>query len=363
MVVFKKILYIKLGMIILPKCYFCNKDLTLHCKPIIYKNKQIYCCHDCKYLSAKCCICGKEIKVNRFKINNHPLCSHKCQLEYLKQNNLGFFNNDLQKEMSKRSHEIQKRNHTGIFNPEVHKKVNELQKQNHTGFFNNELQTKLAKRSAEINMYNKTGIFSKEAQKKSYLSQRQNHVAIFDPKIRKIAIQKSRKIQLQSYINAINNLNLNIDFQIQDQFYSDVSYDFFQKYDKVPGIWSKELEDGTVLDVGETQDIGKEMKFDTRALAVGFKNRNSNDKDLSRKYKTSFGIHKKYRDMSNYVNGQKVVYKILVINEESREKRELIEAQYAISKHAIFWHLSVSFQKDTIYKAGDDGKTGEDKDK
>jgi hypothetical protein len=83
------------------------------------------------------------------------------------------------------------------------------------------------------------------------------------------------------------------------------------------------------------------MKFDTRALAKGLENKNLTDEELAKKYKTSYGIHKKYRDISNYINGKKVIYKILAINEESREKRELIEAQYAIKKNAVFWHPNV----------------------
>jgi hypothetical protein len=108
----------------------------------------------------------------------------------------------------------------------------------------------MSKRSIKVQRENGTGFFNYQKQlenlKKSHETQRKNHIGIFDPEVHK----KNNKIRIQSYIDNIKKMNLNIDLQAQDQFYSDVSYDFFQKYDKVPGVWSKELKDGTVLDVG-----------------------------------------------------------------------------------------------------------------
>lgn len=98
----------------------------------------------------------------------------------------------------------------------------------------------------------------------------------------------------------------------------------------VPGVWSKETNNGTVLDVSETQDIGKEMLFSLRAFDA---NKEKEDSELKQ---NKLSLRKKYRDMHKHADG-KIIFKLIAIGIEDREVRQAIEAQYAHDTRAFFW--------------------------
>lgn len=87
----------------------------------------------------------------------------------------------------------------------------------------------------------------------------------------------------------------------------------------VPGVWTKETTNGTVLDVAQTQDIGNEMLFSIRALDVGRQNLHKPDSYFDDKP----SIYRKYRDIAS--NGE-IVFRLVATGVTTKEERERIEA-------------------------------------
>ena len=124
----------------------------------------------------------------------------------------------------------------------------------------------------------------------------------------------------------------------------EISFDEIDSLTGVPGVWAKYGKDPATgelvcLDVSETKDIGKEMRFSVRAIAKGRENSSLSDDELLAKYshKRNPGLYKKYRDIAKY---DAVVFKLVAVDVESKEERELIEVQYAHDNEATFWSPS-----------------------
>ena len=89
----------------------------------------------------------------------------------------------------KRSFESQRKNKTGLFDPEVRKNAVETHRKNETGLFDPEIQ----KKGLESQRKNKTGLFDPEIQKKGLESQRKNKTGIYDPDNRKKGLETNKR--------------------------------------------------------------------------------------------------------------------------------------------------------------------------
>lgn len=98
----------------------------------------------------------------------------------------------------------------------------------------------------------------------------------------------------------------------------------------VPGVWTKETTDGTVLDVAQTQDIGNEMLFSIRALDAGRQNLHKPDSYFDDKP----SIYRKYRDIASH---GEIVFRLVATGVTTKEGRERIEAQHAHQTRAKYW--------------------------
>jgi hypothetical protein len=89
-----------------------------------------------------------------------------------------------------------------------------------------------------------------------------------------------------------------------------------------------------VLDVAQTINIGKEMAFSIRAIAKGHSNAKVTDDIIDAKYKSRSHLYKKYRDIATHIP---ILFYVIAI-EKDKNKRLLIEAQYAHDTKAQFWN-------------------------
>ncbi len=92
---------------------------------------------------TKCKIC------NNLLMYQKGFCSNQCRIKglhaYLKKNNKGFWNSKLQQELNKRANIINKKNKTGMWNPNFSKIGNDVQKILKTGYWNPEVGRKSGK--------------------------------------------------------------------------------------------------------------------------------------------------------------------------------------------------------------------------
>ena len=116
-------------------------------------------------------------------------------------------------------------------------------------------------------------------------------------------------------------------------------------YKLIPGVWSifglDENNKEICLDVCETQDIGNEMLKGLRLISEGKNNLGKTDKAIKKSrfdysYNDSFK-RIKYRNIVEYKN---IIFKLVLINIETKDERWKIESQYAHDNKAKFWNLA-----------------------
>lgn len=110
-----------------------------------------------------------------------------------------------------------------------------------------------------------------------------------------------------------------------------ISYDSFNLYDKIPGVWSL-WSACSCLTCGQTVDLKKELQWCLRTLA------NQNLKNLEAEnpgYTGRWYLIQEYKNLE---------FKLICINEKDRSKREIIEAIEAINNNALYWLPSITQQ-------------------
>lgn len=112
----------------------------------------------------------------------------------------------------------------------------------------------------------------------------------------------------------------------------DLKYEDIVNLEGISGVWAKFTSNGLCLDVSQTQNIGKEMKWSLRVLDS---NKNKTDEEIENMNRKS--LRKKYKNMYNDANGN-IIFKIIAINIKDKETREAIEMQYAHDNKAKYWN-------------------------
>lgn len=149
--------------------------------------------------------------------------------------------------------------------------------------------------------------------------------------------EKTVESRRSNYIKHLDEIFKNAESVKLDFVSKPINKQDIDKYFGIPGVWSKELEDGTVLDVSETKDIGKEMVFSIRAIELGNRNANLSDKEIDSIYGRKSGIYKKYKKISAHDN---IIFKVIKSGVSSKTERLDIEIQYAYYNNAVFWNPS-----------------------
>ena len=303
-------------------CNFCNEKFITNSRKygIIYNNKRIHVCKKCMIITKKCSFCGKEVKIKFTSKDKNIFCSLECVHKNMKKNKIGIYNPKVQKIAHETSHtkeacnkrsKIMKNNESGIYNTEVRAKGHKIIKEKGLGAFDSKVR-KIAQKNAHI----------PEVDKHRTQINIKNKIGIYNPKVQKIAHEKIKTIFKLKIKNLLSSIIIN-DLFLGDSFDKiiPVSYDSFSEYNNVPGIWAIYGENldriKVCLDVCQTKDIGNEMRYGMRKL---IKHTNS-----------------KYKEFIKYKNIFFILVKTNILN---FEKRELIEAIYAVENNSLFWSTS-----------------------
>ena len=386
----------KQNILVEKECYFCKDKFkeSFRNHGILYHGNKIHVCAKCKYVENICEICRKSYKILRVKAENNKTCSGRCRsinniksmntkasiikrtanqiknktgiyseeakLNKIKfcnnqvKNKEGIFNPSKQKEYSKLGIKAQRENNQGFFNKDLQEKIHKYEKENKIGsFFNPEQREKARLKGISIQKAN--GVFAmyikycKECKKETrHIGNRcfecdpWDNGGGFHQEYCKIC--KKQTLHNGSVCFICNPWEGSFD---RNLFYLSkfnlisieslekiISFLQIDKYKGISGVWSKYNSNGIILDIAETKDIGKEMLFSIRALDLGKQNINKSDEEIIKQYNNS-GIYIKYRNMAKYGN---IIFKIDIINENDKIKRQNIEAQLAHDKKPLFWN-------------------------
>ena len=143
---------------------------------------------------------------------------------------------------------------------------------------------------------------------------------------------KSREDFYNSELNCISFKSKNIIININD----------LDKFDKIPGVWSKIGSNGQVLDIAETKDLKKEILFSLRCLNIAKSNIFKSNDELIIKYKIP-SLYIKYKNMIIYEKehgNNNILFKIIAKNIINKKERQNIELQEAHDTKALFWNLA-----------------------
>lgn len=156
--------------------------------------------------------------------------------------------------------------------------------------------------------------------------------------LRKSFYNKGNKL-----INLYDNSN-NGEISIDNLYFSDETTNNSDKYiskfsylDNIPGVWAIWDKDLSIcFDIAQTSNIGEEMRKYFRRLIF---NKGLSDQELINENKRYKYNRRKFRDIMKEANN-KVSFVIISKNIDSKNKRELIEAQYAYESKAKFWNFA-----------------------
>lgn len=154
-----------------------------------------------------------------------------------------------------------------------------------------------------------------------------------NPKEAKEISRRTIKIARETHLNQIKNNILNslkendINFGVNENFIK-IKDILDGNFDNIPGVWAiwgldKDRQE-KCLTVGQSENIGKELRWTIRVLSnkklneLGFK---AGNWDHIQKYKV-------------------LEYRIICLNEKDFNKREQIEAIYAIKNNSLYWNPS-----------------------
>lgn len=106
----------------------------------------------------------------------------------------------------------------------------------------------------------------------------------------------------------------------------------FDSLEGIPGVWAIKGSDEIIYDVAQTKDIGNEMYEYLRRLNF---NKGLTDEKINSENSRYLYNRKKFRDIMN--DTDEVNFILVARDIDSKEKRELIEMQYAHDAKAKYW--------------------------
>lgn len=126
-----------------------------------------------------------------------------------------------------------------------------------------------------------------------------------------------------------------------------IIYDETINYKHKPGVWVMYDENGVLLEVAETSNIYKELKYNLSLLMKDYSNALNRTKKYSARklfdFSLKFDVLKcdknrraaKYRNIADSSNKIEVY---LISNDQSKDSREEIEMKMAIDNCAVYWN-------------------------
>jgi len=127
-------------------------------------------------------------KIGRY-VKNYQIIKNLAEKnnEICCKNGTGFFNKE--NHPNKKGHATNRKNGTGIYDPEVRAKAHVANRENRTGLYDPGVRAK----GLETNRKNGTGVYNSEVRAKGLETQRKNGTGLFDPSVRSKNVETNRK--------------------------------------------------------------------------------------------------------------------------------------------------------------------------